>query len=244
MAKQRELGLDPGHPPQRILAGHAADQVANLGFDLRSADFARSRLPSPEELEALAMPKHHIVGLHDKKGRSPIGPNSGEQRPEDPVTIPQPRTFLVFLQNRELLSEGEVLGGEFRSVAKGGPSGKHQDQNHAQFTASEKVNRGLVTVAGAWMSSIYNFFVEKAYGIVRMDSGGTVASFGRCLAPLLDSDSFLNPKNHFGTGTGHASQSLRRGWRRGRHTPVRHTECRDRPCTRGRSRSRPGSLGH
>jgi hypothetical protein len=48
MAEQRELGLDPWCAPQRVLAGHAADQVANLSFDLRSADFARAGLPPPE----------------------------------------------------------------------------------------------------------------------------------------------------------------------------------------------------
>jgi len=89
MAQQREFGLNAWCPPQRILTRHAADQVADLGFDLRSAG-SRPRLPSPEELEALAMPADHGVGLHDQQSGAPICPNSGQQRPEDSIPLTQP----------------------------------------------------------------------------------------------------------------------------------------------------------
>ena len=53
---------------------------------------------------------------------------------------------------------------------------QHQDANHAHFTASEKVDNGLETVAGARMASIRNSFTDKGYGIFGMDRCGNASN--------------------------------------------------------------------
>jgi len=64
------------------------------------------------------MPADHGVGLHDQQSRTPIRPDTRQQRPENPVAPPEPRRFRFLLENGELLSKGEILSGEFGSVAK------------------------------------------------------------------------------------------------------------------------------
>ncbi len=70
------------------------------------------------------MPPNYGVGLHDEQSGTPIGSNSRQQCPENPITVPQPRCFRLLLQNRKLLSQREVLGGEFGSMTEQGPKEK------------------------------------------------------------------------------------------------------------------------
>jgi len=79
------------------------------------------------------------------------------------------------LRNRDNSAEGGATSrsiGEFRSVAEDVVEEQRQDANHAHFTASEKVNHGLETVATASKPSIRKFFVDKANGISGMDADG------------------------------------------------------------------------
>jgi hypothetical protein len=56
VAEEGELRLDASAAPGGVLSGHASDQVAKLGVELRAADCDPLRLPSPIELKALAVP--------------------------------------------------------------------------------------------------------------------------------------------------------------------------------------------
>jgi len=123
-AEERELGLDARRAPQRILTGHAFDQPSDVGFDLRSADLAGSRLPPPDQFEALAMPSNYGVGLHNDQSGTPPRPEFRQRDPEDSITPAQARGFRLLLQNRELLSKREILRGEFGSMTKQGPNEK------------------------------------------------------------------------------------------------------------------------
>jgi hypothetical protein len=58
------------------------------------------------------MPFDDRFGLDDGQRRSPIGPQSGEPDPEDPVTLPQLGAFDGVLVNGHLLPKGEDLGGQ------------------------------------------------------------------------------------------------------------------------------------
>ena len=96
VAEKREFGLDAWRSPQRILAGHALDQPSDLGFDPRASGFPL-RLPSPEQLEALPMPSHHGVRLHDQQSGTPSCPDPKQNRLEDPITLAQTRGFRLLL---------------------------------------------------------------------------------------------------------------------------------------------------
>jgi len=114
------------------------------------------------------MPSHHGVRLHDEQNGTPIHPDPRQKRPEDPITLAQTRGFRLLLQNRELLSKREILRREFCSVTKDAAEEQHQNAHHANFTASEKVNHELETVAGARKASIRKSFVDNGYRIFGM----------------------------------------------------------------------------
>ena len=101
-AKEREFGLDTRRAPERVLTRRALDQPSNLGFDPWSSGFP-ARLPPPEQFEASPMPTDHRVRLDDEEGGAPIAPDSGQQRPEDSITLAQLRTLGLVLKYRELL---------------------------------------------------------------------------------------------------------------------------------------------
>ena len=58
------------------------------------------------------MPFDGRFGLDDGQRGSPVGPEPGEQDQEEPVSGPQLRAFDGVLQDGQLLSKGEVLGGQ------------------------------------------------------------------------------------------------------------------------------------
>ena len=58
------------------------------------------------------MPLDDRCGLDDGQRGSPVDPELGEQDPEDPVTGPQLGPFDGLLVDGNLLSQGEVLGGQ------------------------------------------------------------------------------------------------------------------------------------
>jgi len=117
VAQERELGLDARRSPKRVLARHSTNQLANLSFDPRASGFPL-RLPSPKELEALAMPSNNGVRLDDEQDRTPTWPDPGQADPEQAVAVAELRALRGPLQNRQLLAKSEILGGEFRSVTK------------------------------------------------------------------------------------------------------------------------------
>ena len=82
------------------------------------------------------MPADYGVWLYDEKGGTPIRPSPGEDGPEDPIMLSQPRVFGLVLQGRNLLSQSEVLCGKLRAVAKYPKDEHYQDANRAHFTAS------------------------------------------------------------------------------------------------------------
>ena len=61
------------------------------------------------ELEALAMPADHGLGLHDDQSVVPVWPQAAEGDPECAVRLGQPGAFGLALHNGQLLSQGEVL---------------------------------------------------------------------------------------------------------------------------------------
>lgn len=70
--EQREFRLNAWCAPKWVLAGHATDQLADLGGDLRSAWLPAARLPSPVQPEALLVPSDDGLGLDDDKYGTPV----------------------------------------------------------------------------------------------------------------------------------------------------------------------------
>ena len=74
--KFQQLTMNTRRAPQRVMAADCANQIADLGRDLRPADTA-SRLPTPVETEAASMPANQRLGLEDDCG--------SEQRRKQPI---------------------------------------------------------------------------------------------------------------------------------------------------------------
>jgi hypothetical protein len=83
--------------------------VANLGVELRAADPAPLGLPSPVELEALAVPGEDGRGLDDDETGSPARPDLRDPDPEDSVPPRHAGSANGSLEDQELMAQREVL---------------------------------------------------------------------------------------------------------------------------------------
>jgi len=112
VTQQKQLRSDPWRAPSGMLSGHASNQVLDFPIDGWASRFAGPGLPPPIQAESLMLPFDDRFGLHDGQGGSPVGPEAGEPRPEDPVAWPQSRAFDGVLEDGNLLSQCEVLSGD------------------------------------------------------------------------------------------------------------------------------------
>ena len=65
-----------GSTPERILATHLADQIADLFWNCWPSDVAVSDLSCPEKAKAFAMPGDDRFRLDDHQSRSPVAPDA------------------------------------------------------------------------------------------------------------------------------------------------------------------------
>jgi hypothetical protein len=114
VSQECELRLDAPPTPGRVVQCQAPDQMANVRVEQRAADSVGTGLPSPVELEALAVPRHDRGGLHDGQAGSPPHPDAGQPDPEDPVPPRQVGSAHRPLEDQELMAERQVLEGEGR----------------------------------------------------------------------------------------------------------------------------------
>ena len=114
--EEGKFGLDPPPAPRGVLAGHAADELAEFGVERGAADPVRPGLPPPVELETLAVPGQDRGGLDDGQAGPPTGPEVGQPdpEPEDPVPSSEPWSGDGALKDRELMAQGHVLEGDGR----------------------------------------------------------------------------------------------------------------------------------
>ncbi len=136
VTQQCEFGLDARHTPTGILTGHPSNQFADFNVNAWSSWLPSTGLPSPEQLEAAAVPTDDGVRLHDEKGGTPIRPDLGQDRPEYPVTLSQSRALGSVLQSGQLLAEREVFSREVSSVAKNPTDEQPQHTDQAHFIVS------------------------------------------------------------------------------------------------------------
>ena len=68
----QQLSVNMRRAPRRVLAGHSSDKVADLLRQGRSPRFSSSRLPGPEEPEALSVPTDGRSGF-PASGQPPAG---------------------------------------------------------------------------------------------------------------------------------------------------------------------------
>ena len=135
VAQQKQLGQNPRGTPSRILPAHAAKQVADRPVRLGSAGLPAG-LPSPVELEALAMPARHGVGLADEQGRLPTKPQPRKPVQQDPVRLADLGAWNGSLHDDQLLPEHHVLGGQIGPAGKKRPHEAQDRQQDAHLHAS------------------------------------------------------------------------------------------------------------
>ena len=106
---------------------HLDDQPANLLGDSRSTRTTLTTLPSPEKLEALAMPDQNGGWPHHGQRFYPTTPEAGEQRPEGAVDRPQLGPRPSVYQARDLMAQSNVLRDEICSILEDSDeNGEHQ----------------------------------------------------------------------------------------------------------------------
>jgi hypothetical protein len=128
-AELKQLTMDLGGAPQRVLKTHSSDQVADLFADPRSAT-GRTGFPSPVGADALSMPTDDRVGPDDgygvKNARvATIEPN--EHGSVGPTQIHS--TGHALLQDVELMPQYHDFG--FQSPPRLEAIAQHADEKEA-----------------------------------------------------------------------------------------------------------------
>lgn len=124
-AEHEQLTVNARRSPSRVLGGDSTDQRSDLRIDGWTSA-AVSALPGPVELEALAMPADHGLGLHDDQSVVPVWPQAAEGDPECAVRLGQPGAFGLALHNGQLLSQGEGLERELALRLQAQSGGREQ----------------------------------------------------------------------------------------------------------------------
>src|SRR5579863_10512847 len=126
----QQLAMNAWRAPERVIAAHCSDQIADLGRDRRSADSTPARLPPPVETEAAQMPAHQRLRLEDDRGSEQGGEQPIEPNKNQPICVPQPeRLCEKFILERHDSTSGEwqrcpavsgMSGHSTRSLSRGG----------------------------------------------------------------------------------------------------------------------------
>src|SRR5215471_6616851 len=80
-AQFEQLTMDVGRAPERVVAAHLPDQIADFAGDPRSTWFAAAHFPGPEQAKALAMPRDDGLRPDDGQRRAPVLPNTRQDDP-------------------------------------------------------------------------------------------------------------------------------------------------------------------
>ena len=130
-AEHEQLTVNTRRSPHRVLARDSTDKHPDLRID-RWTSGSLPALPGPVELEALAMPADHGLGLHDEEGVLPVWSQTAEGDPECAVSLGQLGAFGLALHNGQLLSQGEVLKRELALRPEARSGGREQDVQHVK----------------------------------------------------------------------------------------------------------------
>jgi hypothetical protein len=102
--------MDPGCTPQRVFLAHSSDEIAQLTIDLRPP-CPISRLPTPEHLEARAMPPQDGLGLNNLRRAKKVWPESGHPYEQRAITAKKSKAGWYSPQNDvELMTQKQILG--------------------------------------------------------------------------------------------------------------------------------------
>jgi len=77
--------MDFRRSPEGISTGHPSDEIPDLSWNFRTAFASPPAFPTPEELEAFAMPADNGLWLHDDEGLGPVSPDPRQKDPEQAI---------------------------------------------------------------------------------------------------------------------------------------------------------------
>jgi hypothetical protein len=115
--------------PAGVLAGELVNQLAERRINSRPTRPSFAAPPGPVSSPRGAMPGNHSLWLDEQQRRTPVGPRSGEQRPETPIPSTEPGSRAAPLVNGELLPQGEVLEEESRPRTERPPEAAEQQRD-------------------------------------------------------------------------------------------------------------------
>ena len=112
--------MTPGRAPQEVGIGDPANQFAYLAIRPWPTGMVLPGEASPIRGEALSMPAQDGFGLDEKQSLLPVAPEAGQGQPKDSIQFPNPGASALPAENRELLTECEILERQIRPAPSGG----------------------------------------------------------------------------------------------------------------------------
>jgi hypothetical protein len=125
-AELEQLAVDFRGSPRDVLDRHPADQLSDFLMGTWPPCPSWPRLPAPVELEALAVPLHDGLRLHDDQGVDPMLPGLLKGDPERSVHSREWRSWALLFEDRNLLSQSEILQSEVGSRPEQGADHLHE----------------------------------------------------------------------------------------------------------------------
>ena len=159
-----------------VIVGHPPDQLTDFEINSRTARRASSRLPGPEDTEALAMPPDDRICLYDDEGITPVRPNAMKKDPEETVARRKRWAGSLLLEYSELLSQRGVLDREMHAAMEARDECAEQREegaNHArrlrQLDNTDKANSSVTAVRSAlWRATVQE---SVLHGLDRTEVG-------------------------------------------------------------------------
>ena len=129
-------GVPPGLPiSSKDLNRHLAHQTPEFACHARPAGSLPPGDPGPEEAESSRVPADDRLRSYQKQRFSPTRPKSREGDLEPTVSRSQPGPWALPLHHSQLLSEGQILQGQFFKMGR--VSHLREDRKHEPEHGSE-----------------------------------------------------------------------------------------------------------
>src|SRR4029453_14257840 len=121
----------PRSAPQGIRFRHPPYQLPDLPVCCRSTTMVPGK-PGPVQGEPLPAPTKHGFGLDDYECLLPVGPKSGQEKPEQSICSLEFGAPVLTVKDGQLLSKRKVLKSQLRTQPEGGRNQTEQLQNRRQ----------------------------------------------------------------------------------------------------------------
>jgi hypothetical protein len=131
----QQFTMNPGSAPERVLAAHPANQIADFLRYRGPSWLSPPNPPGPKEAKALPMPADHRRRWDEKDTGPPIVPQGAQPGPQESIGRGESGPFDRALQNTEWMAQGQDFQLQRRTAPE--RSGKRGEERRKEGAEKE-----------------------------------------------------------------------------------------------------------